>query len=126
MKRPTAPIRPEYRRKPVRVDWIIDRAVEIIGVDFEDLYGDGRHERVVCARAIITRMCREFTCKSYPEIAKELHRPNHSTVCTSEARLHERLARGRGNPWRTLADGRDWQDILDEVRAAVSAEVAIP
>jgi chromosomal replication initiator protein len=76
-------------QRPVRGEEIISRVCEHLDVQAEELRANGRHPRVVLARAVITHLCRKLTTMSYPEIARSLGRPNHSTVITA----HQRLAR---------------------------------
>ncbi len=78
--------------RPVRVDTIIQRTCEVLGVEQADLSGKTRHKRVVLARAIITHLARELTTLSYPEIARAIGRPNHSTVITAHQRLSKQIA----------------------------------
>lgn len=53
--------------------------------------GKTRHPRVVMARAIITHLARQLTTLSYPEIARAIGRPNHSTVITAFQRFAKQL-----------------------------------
>ncbi|MEO0513286.1 MAG: DnaA/Hda family protein [Planctomycetota bacterium] len=65
-----------------------------LGVDPAELGGKKRHKRLVAARAAITVLCRERTTLSYPDIARAMHKPSHSTVITAAQRLLEQIGRG--------------------------------
>lgn len=79
-------------QRPVRADEIILRVCEHLDVQMDELRGNGRHPRVVLARAMITHLCRQLTTMSYPEIARAIGRPNHSTVITAHQRLNRQMA----------------------------------
>ena len=100
------------------IEIIMHAACETCRVGQRDLASPCRHPKVVLARAIITRVARHLTLMSYPEIARAIGRPNHSTVITADQRLKQRLQHGVGHPARTiLVDGLplDAQDILTRV-----------
>lgn len=78
-------------RRPVQVAVIIAEVCAALHVDASDLGGRGRHKRVVMARALITYLARKLTTLSFPEIARALSRPNHSTVITAYQRITGRL-----------------------------------
>lgn len=86
---PSAPIRAP---RPVRIDAIITHTCAALAVDQADLSGKTRHPRVVLSRAIITHLARQMTTLSYPEIARAIGRPNHSTVITAFQRFAKQLA----------------------------------
>lgn len=106
-------------RKPVRMETILREACVQLRVEAEDLFGKGRHRRVVLARGLIVRLARELTTLSYPEIARGLGRPNHSTVITANQRIGRQLESG------TLADcgpdlaGLTIADLLTRIRGRV-------
>ncbi|VAX36490.1 Chromosomal replication initiator protein DnaA [hydrothermal vent metagenome] len=106
-------------RKPVRLETILREACAQLRVEAEDLFGKGRHKRVVLARGLIVRLARELTTLSYPEIARGLRRPNHSTVITANQRI------GRQMEADTLADcgpdlaGLTIADLLARIRGRV-------
>ena len=86
---PTAPARAS---RPVRMDAIMAHTCAALAVDSTDLSGKTRHPRVVLSRAIITHLARQLTTLSYPEIARAIGRPNHSTVITAFQRFAKQLA----------------------------------
>lgn len=83
---------PRAFARPVRIDTIITQTCRFLSVDPADLSARTRHKRVVLARALITHLARQFTTMSYPEIARAIGRPNHSTVITAYQRLAGQIA----------------------------------
>lgn len=82
---------PTRARRPLSIDAIYTEICRCMGVDPAELMGKGRHKRVVLARAVCVHLCRQHTTHSYPEIAKGMGRPNHSTVITAHQRLTGQL-----------------------------------
>jgi len=87
----TAPAKP---RRPIPPATIIEEACTALGVDQTELMGRGRHRRIVLARSLIVHLCRRLTTRSYPEIARAMGRPNHSTVITAQQRLDRQMSEG--------------------------------
>lgn len=85
---------PAGPRKPIRLETIRDEVCRGLRVDPSDLLGRGRHKRVVLARTIISHLARALTTMSYPEIARGMGRPNHSTIVTACKRIEGQIARG--------------------------------
>lgn len=77
--------------RPVRLEQIVERTCAALNVTMADLTGRGRHKRVVLARALITYLARKLTTLSYPDIARGIGRPNHSTVITAFQRISKQL-----------------------------------
>ncbi|MBY0310926.1 MAG: AAA family ATPase [Phycisphaerales bacterium] len=77
--------------RPVRIEAIIGHTAAAMGIEVSELSGKTRHPRVVLARAIITHIARQMTTLSYPEIARAIGRPNHSTVITAFQRFAKQL-----------------------------------
>jgi hypothetical protein len=63
-----------------------------LGVEFEELSGNGRRPAVVLARGIISHLARKMTVLSFPEIARGLGRPTHSTIIAACNRLKSQMA----------------------------------
>lgn len=80
--------------RAVRMNDIVDHVCRSLNVEAAELAGRGRHVRVVLARAIATWLARKLTSMSYPEIARAIGRPNHSTVITAHRRLDAQIASG--------------------------------
>ncbi|MFN0133532.1 MAG: DnaA ATPase domain-containing protein [Phycisphaerales bacterium] len=79
--------------RPVRGERIIAEVCRTLRVTDAELRGTGRHPRVVLARGLIVHLCRAMTTLSFPEIARAMGRPNHSSVVTSGKRFAALLAR---------------------------------
>lgn len=77
--------------KPVRMHVIISQTCAALGVEPGDLAGKTRHKRVVLARSLITYISRGLTTQSFPDIARALGRPSHSTVITAYQRFCKQL-----------------------------------
>lgn len=69
------------------IDDVIAVALNVCGVRREALGGTTRHPDVVRCRMLITRAARTVTDCSYPEIARAIGRPNHSSVITADQRF---------------------------------------
>jgi chromosomal replication initiator protein len=105
--------------RPVRLEQIVDRTCAALGVSLADLTGRGRHKRVVLARAMITYLARKLTTLSYPDIARGIGRPNHSTVITAIQRLQKQIDACQP---AGLSDGPD--DLsLPELAGRLAAEL---
>jgi hypothetical protein len=86
-------------RRPIAIESVIDEVCRALTVDLDRLMGKGRHKRVVLARSMIAFLARKLTTMSFPEIARAMGRPNHSTVITAQRRLEKELT---GNPEAAL------------------------
>lgn len=78
-------------RRPVPAELIIAVICEELAIDRATFVGRSRHARAVLARSLGSFLCRELTTLSYPEIARALSRPNHSTVITADKRVRQQL-----------------------------------
>lgn len=107
-------------QRPVRADEIIARVCEHLDVQSDELRGNGRHPRVVLSRALITHLCRQLTTMSYPEIARAIGRPNHSTVITA----HQRLSRQMGEKLVVDLGPQRGAIALSELAAGLSQQIA--
>lgn len=102
--------------KPLGSCDAIDFVVSGCGIAKESLGSRTRHPQVVWARRLIIRCLRDHTTLSYPELAKVLGRPNHSTIITAYFRFADILylpfgAAEREITW--LMQTRDVGDILN-------------
>lgn len=82
------------RRRSVSVNVIATEVCAELGVDVAELHATGRHQRVVLARSMTAYLSRRLTNKSYPEIARAMARPSHSTVVTACKRMERQIAEG--------------------------------
>lgn len=81
-------------RRPISTDTVVAETCKALCVELGDFMGKGRHKRVVLARSITSYLARKLTTQSFPEIARAMGRPNHSTVITAERRLQAQLESG--------------------------------
>jgi chromosomal replication initiator protein len=80
--------------RPVRIADIVAEVCRTLCVERDDVFGKGRHRRVVLARALCAHLARQLTTLSYPEIARGIGRPNHSSVITAKGRLARQMTAG--------------------------------
>ncbi|MBK7404439.1 MAG: ATP-binding protein [Phycisphaerales bacterium] len=106
-------------RCPVRIDGIVGEVCRSLRLEPTDLLGAGRHRRVVLARGLISRLARELTTLSFPDIARALHRPNHSTIITAYRRISGQIDRGEGVEVGPDLAGVTLADLASGVRARV-------
>jgi chromosomal replication initiator protein len=85
-------------RRPIAIEFIIEEVCRTLSVEFSELLGKGRHKRVVLARSLIVSLARRLTTMSFPEIAKAMGRPNHSTVITAQKRVDRDIAKPEQPP----------------------------
>lgn len=90
------------------IDDVIEVVVKVCGVRREALGDNCRHPDVVRARMLAVRAARTVTDCSYPEIAKAIGRPNHSTVITADQRFSR------------LTDGGNCPHLIDMLAQIVS------
>lgn len=105
--------------RPIPISIIIASVCDVLRVRPEDLYGNGRHPRVVLARAVVVAVARQWTLYSYPCIACALGRPNHSTVITAHQRVKRQLTIPVRDLWGEQGchlDGLTVQQVIDTVR----------
>lgn len=84
---------PTRVRRPVSVRDIAARVCARLGVPPDDVFGRSKHRRVVLARSLTAYLARQLTTRSFPEIARELNRPNHSTIVTAVGRYSTQVER---------------------------------
>ncbi len=61
-------------------------------VSVADIGDSIRHPRVVIARAVMVHLLRTHTTLGFPDIARMMGRPNHSTVITAYQRIKKQYA----------------------------------
>lgn len=69
-------------------------AVVIAEYDIHPLHfvGTGRHPRVLAAREAAVFLCRKYTVMSYPEIARAMGMPTHTTAIWQHKRAKKKHA----------------------------------
>lgn len=81
-------------QRPIRVAFIVSEMCRILNVAESDFKGKGRHKLVVLSRAITVMLARRHTQASFPEIARAMNRPNHSSIITALQRLTGQIDSG--------------------------------
>lgn len=84
-------------RRPVRLEAIVAQTCRLLGVDLSDFTGTGRQPRAVLARSITAHLARRLTRMSFPEIARGMGRPSHSTIIAAAQRLQQQLRSADGS-----------------------------
>ena len=79
-------------RRAIQPAEVVRTVCRALSVEPAEMSSKGRHPRVVFARAAAAYICREITNASYPEIAKAIGRPTHSTIVVADKKLRSRLA----------------------------------
>lgn len=115
---------PSKASRPVRMDAIILSTCAAMGVEQADLGGKTRHPRVVLARALITHLARQMTTLSYPEIARAIGRPNHSTVITAIQRFAKQLEADEAVDAPGAPEARTLSVLVRQISQGVGAHAA--
>lgn len=110
--------------RPVRVGEILRAVCEELGVEASEVLGSSRHKRVVLARSLAAYLARQLTTLSFPEIARELARPNHSTVITACRRVATQIETGRTERLDGSLAEVSVADLFDRLRVRVSSRAA--
>ncbi len=111
---------PRRLTRPIRVDHIIATVCQALGIIGTDFAGRGRHPRVVLARAVVVVLARRLTTASFPEIARAMGRPNHSTVITAYQRLMRQIEAGEPCPLDGEFAGLTLAQFCDRFAAEVT------
>jgi hypothetical protein len=98
-------------------DMVLAAVASVAGIRVDELPGPNRHWRVVLARELFSYVMKKRTTYSYPDIARLLHRPNHSTVVTACKRVHLDLRPVHGGLDTEWLAGRTYGDLVAEVEA---------
>jgi chromosomal replication initiator protein len=105
--------------RPIRVDTIAEVVCRGLRVDMSEVLGTGRHKRVVLARSISAWLSRQLTAHSFPEIAKALHRPSHSTIVTQCQKVQRQIDAGEPVDAGPEFDGVRLGDLCERLRNEV-------
>jgi len=84
----------DARPRALQMSDIVRVVCERLAIDAPELANKHRHPRVVLARSLCTHLARATIGMSYPEIARSLGRPNHSTVLTAHQRIRRQITDG--------------------------------
>ncbi len=106
--------------KPIHAQQVARVVAEELRVDMSDLMSSSRHKRVVLARSIAAYLARRLTTQSFPEIAKALGRPNHSTIVTACQRVERQIERSERVPADTFGETIGLTELCERLRLAVA------
>lgn len=106
-------------RRPIRLNQILDEVCRSLDIEPADVLGRGRHRRVVLARAMTTLLARRITTCSFPEIARGLGRPSHSTVVTAHQRILSQLKAGELVRVGARFDGATIEEVVDRLESSI-------
>jgi len=109
-------------RRPARIEKIIELTCAALGVSTEEFRGSHRHRRIVLARSLTVLLAREATNLSYPEIARAMGRPNHSTVITAYQRIDKQMAKGERVGTRADLDRVTIAALAERIRRELARE----
>lgn len=84
--------KPALMRRPVRFEAILETVAGYFGLTARQINGSGRARQLVLARGLLVKLARLLTPMSYPEIAAQMGRRNHSTVITAAQRIERQIA----------------------------------
>lgn len=98
----------------VTVRDVIEAVCAEMGLTPDMLASSARNPSCVWGRRITVMLSRKLTLASYPNIAKAIGQPNHSSTISSSQDSTRVLKRDRGDPTRTIG-GRDAADIMAAV-----------
>ncbi|MEN0020391.1 MAG: DnaA/Hda family protein [Planctomycetota bacterium] len=107
--------------RPVRGDAVLAEVCRVLRVDVSEVLGKGRHKRIVLARRLTTHLCREMTSMSFPEIAKLLCRPSHSTVVTANKAIQKQLELDERVAISPDLDGVTVPELAAELRQTIAS-----
>ncbi len=105
--------------RPLRIAAILDAVCRMLHVDQSEVLGASRHRRVVMARGVAVYLARELTTHSFPEIARALHRPSHSTIVTADKRTRRLIDERAPVRIGPEFDGLHVGELADRVRNEV-------
>lgn len=104
-----SPLTGKVLPRPIRIQSVMHLVCARLGVSEADLRGRSRQERLVLARTLTAHLAKRLTTMSYPEIARAMGRPNHSTIITACQRMTRQIEQGQsvaimpGSPHEPLA-----------------------
>ncbi|HYE01915.1 MAG TPA: DnaA/Hda family protein [Phycisphaerales bacterium] len=108
--------------RPLRVEHVTGVVCRDLNVELDELMGRGRHPRVVLARSVTAFLCRRLTTLSFPEIARGMGRPNHSTVVTAVQRVERDIAAAAPAEAKGDLAGVPLKDLCDRLADRIVRE----
>lgn len=79
------------QRTERRLRRVIEMVLATLAVEVDELEGVGRRPAVVLARGLISYVARRCTPCSFPEIARAIGRPTHTTVLAAAQRVQRQV-----------------------------------
>lgn len=104
---------------PTRLEDILRVTADAFGLEPADIMARSRKRPLVQARGLVIRLARRCTRMSYPEIARALNRPNHSTVITADQRVTQHIEAGDRFNVPTLPEPVCPSVLLDRLEATL-------
>ena len=98
-------------------------SVELL-VDLSEMLGSSRHRRVVLARSLTAHLARQLTTQSFPEIAQQMNRTNHSTIVTACQRIDRQISAQERVEDPVTGELRPIDEVIERLRAAILRESA--
>jgi len=117
---------PSGPRRPVRLETIIDVVCARLGVTREEFTSSRRARAMVLARAMVVLLARRMSNHSFPEIARAMGRPNHSSVITMHNRILAQIETGQRADLPGLDAPIHIADLADQIQQAVRTEPVRP
>jgi chromosomal replication initiator protein len=114
-------------RRPIQVSEIMDAVCACVGAEAREVMGKGRHQRIVLARSLVAHLSRRLTTMSFPEIARAMGRPNHSTIITAQKRLEREMAATDGGRLDWLhgpAGGLTLRELVEELAMRIRRDAS--
>ncbi len=108
-------------RKPVRLDDILTQVCNALNVERTDLFSSSRHRKVVLARSLMAYLAKDMTTRSFPEIARAMRRPTHSTIVAARKRFITQLEAGEVVSVGSAVDGLTYSQLAQRIAAEIQS-----
>jgi len=108
--------------RPVRLDLIIDRVCERLGVTHEEFASTRRSKPVVLARALTVHLAKRLTNHSYPEITRAMARPNHSSIITMHNRIRTQIDQGETTTFGSTTGPIAIRDLVEQLEHLIQRD----
>lgn len=110
--------------RPIKVADIATTVCSELMVDLSEMLGRSRHRRVVLARQLTAHLARKLTTHSYPEIAQQMGRTNHSTIVTACKRVEGDIESGVSVEDPLTNELSPIDQLIERLRAAILRDSA--
>lgn len=109
-------------KRCIRTPEVLAAVCAELALDPSEVLGRSLHARAVLARGLVSSLARRLTGQSWPEIAADLNRGNHSTCMTASRRI-ERLLQACVLVEPPAAPRREpLADLVERVAARIERE----